>query len=69
MIDNNDKFNPHFLAHRKHKEDTQMVENEQRGGNLNFGPYVAMYYARSANRSHHGPSLCSMKCSAPLNRG
>tara|TARA_B100001245_G_scaffold222545_1_gene194766 strand:- start:42 stop:818 length:777 start_codon:yes stop_codon:yes gene_type:complete len=45
MTDNNDKFNPHFLNHRKHKEDTLIVEEEQKGGNLNFGPYVAMYYA------------------------
>ena len=41
----NDKFNPHFLNHRKHKEFMQPVEKDQKGGNINFGPYVCMYYA------------------------
>lgn len=40
-----DKFNPHFLNHRKHKEFMEPVEKDQKGGNINFGPYVCMYYA------------------------
>ena len=38
-------FDPHYLNHRKHKEFLETVENDQKGGNINFGPYVAMYFA------------------------
>jgi len=45
MASMSDKLNPHFLNHRKHKEFMEPVEKDQKGGNINFGPYVCMYYA------------------------